>query len=105
MASNEYHFNIHWQIQGTDKESAEVLGQAPDLARWWPSVYLDIQEVKPGDEYGIGKVVKLCTKGWLPDTPLPPAQPPDCGSIAHRGKNAFCHPCLDDRRTRNIIRQ
>jgi hypothetical protein len=38
------------------------------LTRWWPSVYLDVQELEPGDKNGIGKVVSLFTKGWLPYT-------------------------------------
>jgi hypothetical protein len=68
MTSNEYHFITHWHVKGTVKEVADVLSQATDLVRWWPSVYLDVQEVEPGDENGIGKVVRLYTKGWLPYT-------------------------------------
>jgi hypothetical protein len=59
MTSNEYHFITHWHVKGTVKEVADVLSQATDLVRWWPSVYLDVQEVEPGDEKGIGKVVRL----------------------------------------------
>ncbi|HEX2515122.1 MAG TPA: hypothetical protein VH257_10485, partial [Chloroflexota bacterium] len=36
--------------------------------RWWPSVYLDVRELSPGDEQGLGKEVDLYTKGWLPYT-------------------------------------
>ena len=31
-------------------------------------MYLDVEVVEPGDEAGIGKVVDLFTKGWLPYT-------------------------------------
>lgn len=68
MTTNEYHFITHWLINGTVQEVAEVLSQATDLARWWPSVYLDVQEVEAGAENGIGKVLGLYTKGWLPYT-------------------------------------
>ena len=69
MASNDYHFITHWRIQGSIEEIAEILGDAPDLVRWWPSVYLRVDELEPGDpETGIGKVVDLYTKGWLPYT-------------------------------------
>ena len=68
MTANEYHFITHWRIKGTVKEVSEVLGQATDLVRWWPSVYLDVQEVAAGDENGIGRVIHLYTKGWLPYT-------------------------------------
>ncbi len=68
MASNDYHFTTVWHIAATPEEITEVLGDAPALARWWPSVYLTVSEVAPGDERGIGKVVDLWTKGFLPYT-------------------------------------
>ena len=68
MASNDYHFISHWRVEGTVTEVADVLGDAPALARWWPAVYLDVQELEPGDEHGVGKLVNLHTKGWLPYT-------------------------------------
>jgi hypothetical protein len=68
LSSNEYHIITQWRIKGTVNEVANVLSQATDLARWWPSVYLDVREVEPGDEKGIGKVIQLYTKGWLPYT-------------------------------------
>jgi hypothetical protein len=68
MTSNEYHIITEWRVKGTIKEVADVLSEATDLARWWPSVYLDVQEIEPGDEKGVGKVGRLYTKGWLPYT-------------------------------------
>jgi hypothetical protein len=68
MNLNEYHFITHWRVQGSVTEVADILADAPDLVRWWPSVYLEVKELKAGDEKGIGKVVDLYTKGWLPYT-------------------------------------
>ena len=68
MASNDYHFVTVWRIPATPDEITEVLADAPALARWWPSVYLTVTEVSPGDERGVGKVVDLYTKGFLPYT-------------------------------------
>lgn len=68
MASNDYHFVSHWRVESTVEEVFEVIGNAPDLMRWWPSVYLDVQQLEVGDERGVGKVVSLYTKGWLPYT-------------------------------------
>jgi hypothetical protein len=68
MRSNDYHFITHWWATGTVEEVSEVIGNAPDLVRWWPSVYLDVLELEPGGENGEGKVVSLYTKGWLPYT-------------------------------------
>ena len=69
MASNEYQFITHWRVQSNLEEVNDILGNAPDLKRWWPSVYLDVQEMEAGDhETGVGKVISLYTKGWLPYT-------------------------------------
>lgn len=68
MQSNDYRFITHWRVQSTLEEICDLLSDAPDLARWWPAVYLDVQEVKPGGANGMGKVVRLYTKGWLPYT-------------------------------------
>lgn len=68
MPTNDYHFITHWRVKSTVEEISEILNDAPDLVRWWPSVYLDVQEVEPGDERSIGRVVSLYTKGWLPYT-------------------------------------
>jgi hypothetical protein len=68
MRANNYHFVTHWRMLGTVDEVAEVLSDAADLPRWWPAVYRDVVETKPGDEDGIGKEVSLFTRGWLPYT-------------------------------------
>ncbi len=68
MPDNSYHFVTTWPVSGTREEIAEILADAPDLARWWPSVYLRVREVEPGDDRGLGKVVDLWTKGFLPYT-------------------------------------
>jgi hypothetical protein len=65
---NQYHFITHWQVEGTAEEVSDILGDVASLARWWPSVYLDVHILDPGDERGVGKVVSLYTKGWLPYT-------------------------------------
>lgn len=50
MASNEYVFQTRWRIPGTTlDEISTVLLDAPALARWWPSVYLEVAVKEPGD--------------------------------------------------------
>jgi hypothetical protein len=68
MADNNYHFITKWRVESTIKEVSEIIGDAPDLVRWWPSVYLGVKVIEPGDAQGVGKVVSLYTKGWLPYT-------------------------------------
>jgi Polyketide cyclase / dehydrase and lipid transport len=68
MSTNDYHFITHWQVESTPEEISKILEDAEALARWWPSVYLDVKVLEPGDENGAGKLVSLSTKGWLPYT-------------------------------------
>lgn len=69
MSSNEYHFITRWRVQATVQEVGEIIASATDLPRWWPSVYLEVKELEPGDpQTGVGKVIDLYTKGWLPYT-------------------------------------
>jgi hypothetical protein len=68
MASNDYHFITHWRVEAPIEEVAEILSNGVDLVRWWPSVYLNAEELEPGDAEGVGRVISLYTKGWLPYT-------------------------------------
>lgn len=68
MASNEYHFITIWRVKANLQEVSEIIGNALDLPRWWPSVYIDVKELERSDERGIGKVIDLYTKGFLPYT-------------------------------------
>lgn len=68
MPHNEYHFTTDWCFQGTVKEVADILSDGPSLTRWWPAVYLDVQEIEQGEPSGVGRVVQLHTRGWLPYT-------------------------------------
>ena len=67
---NEYHFKTVWRIPGSASEIAHVIADGTDIKRWWPSVYLKAVELEEGDPSGVGKVVQLHTKGWLPYTLL-----------------------------------
>ena len=66
--ANTYHFITQWRVKASLEEINRVLGNATDLARWWPSVYLEVKQLAPGDALGVGRVIDLFTKGWLPYT-------------------------------------
>ena len=68
MPAPEYRFRTQWRVAGTVEEVAGVLADTRELARWWPSVYLEVEELEPGGEDGVGKRARLHTKGWLPYT-------------------------------------
>jgi polyketide cyclase/dehydrase/lipid transport protein len=68
VSLNEYQFLSSWRLDGTCGEVADLLGDPLGLAHWWPSVYLDVEELRPPDARGLGRRVRLRTKGWLPYT-------------------------------------
>ena len=68
MAANDYEFITKWRVTGTVAEVYDVLGDAEGLPRWWPSVYLGAKVEREGDAAGVGKVIALDTKGFLPYT-------------------------------------
>jgi len=68
MSSNDYHFVSHWRVEGTRGEVADVLGDPLALPRWWPSTYLSVDQIAPPGPQGVGRRVRLRTKGWLPYT-------------------------------------
>jgi hypothetical protein len=68
VKSNAYVFISRWRVEGTCGEVADILGDPLSLARWWPSVYLEIREICPPGADGLGQRVGLKTKGWLPYT-------------------------------------
>jgi hypothetical protein len=68
FSDNDYHFITHWRVAGTCGEVADILGEPLALPRWWPSVYLAVDELRPADQGGVGRRVRLRTKGWLPYT-------------------------------------
>jgi hypothetical protein len=65
---NVYHFVTTWQFEATSGEVADVLREPLDLVRWWPAVYLAVEELAPPDSRGLHQRVRLRTKGWLPYT-------------------------------------
>ena len=68
MAANEYHFVTKWRLEGTCGEVADVLSDPLELPRWWPSVYLQAEELRAPDASGLGRRIRVHTKGWLPYT-------------------------------------
>jgi hypothetical protein len=66
--STDYEFRTQWRVAGTVDEVKAVLADAESLPVWWPAVYLSVREVDVGEAGGVGRVVELHTKGWLPYT-------------------------------------
>jgi Polyketide cyclase / dehydrase and lipid transport len=66
--TKNYHFVTTWRVEATCGEVADIIGNPVDLPRWWPSVCLGVEELAPPGPGGVGRRVRLHTKGWLPYT-------------------------------------
>lgn len=68
MGANSYSFATVWRLEADVLEVAQIIADVNALTRWWPAVYLEVRELEPGEPSGVGKVIDLYTKGWLPYT-------------------------------------
>jgi hypothetical protein len=68
MRCNDYHLVTRWRIPGTVDEVAAISHNVAEVVRWWPAVYLQVEELAPGDADRVGMIVRVMTKGWLPYT-------------------------------------
>jgi hypothetical protein len=68
VGAPEYRFLTRWRVLATPEEAFGILSDARDLPRWWPAVYLRAEELEAGGEDGVGRRVRVHTKGWLPYT-------------------------------------
>jgi hypothetical protein len=66
--TNDYHFVSQWQVAGKIEDAYDLIANPVDYPRWWPSVYLEIEELAGGNESGVGQRFRLHTKGFLPYT-------------------------------------
>ncbi len=66
--SSEYHFFTEWHFRASRDEINEILADATDLPRWWPSVSISAERIQMGDAHHVGETIRLYTKGYLPYT-------------------------------------
>jgi hypothetical protein len=66
-ARNSYRFVTRWVVHASRDEVFAVLTDSKSLARWWPAVYREVEQLDPprGSD-GVGKSLRLHTQGWLP---------------------------------------
>jgi uncharacterized protein YndB with AHSA1/START domain len=89
-AAREFHIPTTWRVKGTIEQVYDLLSRPRDFPRWWPEVYLEVAELRPGDANGVGRVVALRTKGKLPyelrwQAEMTAAQKPHRLSVRARG--------------------
>jgi hypothetical protein len=66
--TNDYHFITHWRLEATAEEVFDLISEPAGYGGWWPSVYLEVEELEAGQENGLGRRFRFHTKGWLPYT-------------------------------------
>jgi hypothetical protein len=66
MPANDYVFLTRWRVEGKAEEAFDILNDVPGYLRWWPEVYLAVENLALGDRDGIGKTHALLTRRKLP---------------------------------------
>lgn len=66
MSDAAYRFVTHWRVKGRCEEVADILEDVDAIPRWWRSVYRSACVVYRGGEHGLGRIVEVTTKGFLP---------------------------------------
>jgi hypothetical protein len=68
VATHVYALQSTWEVDGTVQEVYDIVSDADGLDQWWPSGFLRVDVLERGDAIGLGKVLEVVTKGWLPYT-------------------------------------
>lgn len=66
MADAAYRFVTHWRVRGRCEQVADILEDIDAIPTWWRSVYRATHVVERGGQHGLGRVVEVTTKGFLP---------------------------------------
>jgi hypothetical protein len=66
MAANRYEFVTRWRVEGTREDIFRILEDTSALPRWWPAVWLKVEQLRPADASGVNSQYRLTSKGWLP---------------------------------------
>lgn len=68
MAAIEFHLVSHWRVEAGIDDVYDLISRPREFVRWWPEVYLRVDEIEPGGDDGVGRVFDLHTRGYLPYT-------------------------------------
>lgn len=61
-----YRFVTHWRVDGRCEEVADILEDVDEIPKWWRSVYRSARVIERGGAHGLGRIVEVTTKGFLP---------------------------------------
>lgn len=68
LETHEYHIRTRWRVRATRWEIAEITRRPEDLARWWPSAFLESRTTNTSEDWAAGQEFACRVKGWLPYT-------------------------------------
>jgi len=66
MSRPSIHLETVWEIQALRSEIAAVLSHAETFSDWWGGVFLSSELIAAGDADGVGRIVKIRSKGLVP---------------------------------------
>jgi hypothetical protein len=66
VASNQYHFEDHWDVPFPIERVWDVLSRPKEFPLWWKGVYLSVESLDDSTEPRVGSRVTAIARGWLP---------------------------------------
>ena len=66
MSAARFDLTSVWRVEGTRQEVWAVLTDVRGFTRWWSDVYLAVDVLDEGDADGVGAVLAVHSRGWLP---------------------------------------
>jgi hypothetical protein len=62
----DFHLVTKWRVLGTVEEAFDLISHVEDLPRWWPAGFPEVLVIEQGDASGVGTIVRIATKGFMP---------------------------------------
>lgn len=62
----DYHFASQWRLESDIDSVASAFLNTEMIPRWWADSFFSVVVKKPGTNIGLGRVIELKTRGWLP---------------------------------------
>jgi uncharacterized protein YndB with AHSA1/START domain len=66
MNATEFYIPTVWRFRAPAERIYDLLSAPQEFVRWWPEVYLAVEDEEAGDAQGVGRRLNLLTKGKLP---------------------------------------
>jgi len=66
VPANDYRFVTEWTFEASVDRVFPWISRPLDYPRWWPEVFVTAKDITAGASDGVGQVLEVRTRLWLP---------------------------------------